>query len=87
MDPDVGAGLVLRADVDAGGLVVAHQDGGQAGGDPVVGERPYPLGHLRADLRGDGSAVEDAGGHGPGCYRLTTGAASDSVPRISATSQ
>ena len=29
-DPDVGARLVLGADVDARGLVVAHEDGGQA---------------------------------------------------------
>jgi hypothetical protein len=38
----------------------------------VVGERAHPLGYLRADLCGDGSSVEDAGGHGSGWYRVVT---------------
>ena len=74
-DPDVGAGLVLRPHVDARGLVVAHEDGGQAGGDAALGERAYPLAHLAADLRGDGFAVEDRRGHGRGSYRAAHGAA------------
>ena len=63
-DAHVGACLVLRAHVDARGLVVAHEDGGQARGHALVGERVHPLGYLRADLRGNGPAVQDPGGHG-----------------------
>ena len=62
-DPDVGARLVLGADVDARGLVVAHEDGGQARGHALLGERAYPLGYFRADVCGNGSAVQDPGGH------------------------
>ena len=64
-DPDVGRGLVLGADVDAGGLVVAHEDGGQARDHAPLLQALYPLGYLRADLGRDRLAVDDRGRHGP----------------------
>ena len=64
--------LCFWPDVDARGLVVAHEDGGQARRDAALGERAYPLAHLAADLRGDGLAVEDPRGHGGDTTRAQT---------------
>ena len=67
-DPDVGARLVLGADVDAGRLVVADQDGGQSGGHAALGERAHPIGDLGADLAGDRLPIQDASRHGAESY-------------------
>ena len=87
VDAHVRAGLVLGANVDARGLIVAHQDRGEARCHAVVGERLDSLGHLGADLGSDGAAVEDASGHGPGCYRLTTAARGRRCQEIGARNQ
>src|SRR5512139_3708408 len=64
-DPYLQAILALVGDIDLGGRVAADQDDREARG-------AFPLGFacvdtlldLLADLRGDGLAVDDLGGHG-----------------------
>jgi hypothetical protein len=62
-DPDLGACLVFRGDVDLRGGIVADEDRGEARGDAGGGERPDPPGDLRADLCGYRLAVDDLGAH------------------------
>ncbi len=57
-------GVALGADVGDGGGVFADEDKGEAGGDAALGEPAGALGHLSADLLGDGATVDDPGGHG-----------------------
>jgi hypothetical protein len=58
------AGPVLHADVDLARRVAAHQHGGQAGGDPVLGlQAGDVVGDAGTDLGRQGLAVEDACGH------------------------
>jgi hypothetical protein len=52
-DADLGAVLVLAADVRAAARVVADQDGAQSRDDPPLAQRGHPLGQLGLDrLRG-----------------------------------
>jgi len=63
-DPHLGAGPRLRGDVDPRSGVVAHQQGGEAGGTPVLLlEGGRPGGDFGANLIGDRLAGEDPG-HG-----------------------
>ena len=50
------------------GLVVTHQDGGQARGHATLGERAHPIGDLGTDLAGDRLPVQDASRHGAESY-------------------
>src|SRR5437867_3587487 len=68
VDPDLGAGLLLRRDVDLGGGVVPDQDGGQTGGDAMGTQGLDSIGHLGPDDGGDGLPVDDLGGHLGGSY-------------------
>ncbi len=71
--PDVGAGLVLRAEVDARGLVVTDEDRREPRLDAAVDERHHAVGDLGPDLRGDRLAVEDGRGHGRSSYPTALG--------------
>jgi hypothetical protein len=69
------AGLDLVAHIDLAGRVVPHQHHGQAGGHAFGLEREGALGHVGAQLAGEGVAVDQLGGHGEiinknGCWRL-----------------
>src|SRR5690606_27273264 len=61
--PRLLAGLPLHPDVDVAGRVVPDQDHRQPGDEPVPPQRLHLLGHLGADHRADGLAVDDARGH------------------------
>ena len=58
------AGGFLVADVDLAGRIVADQDDGQAGHDAgLSGEGRDIVRHLAANLLGQGSSIENLGGH------------------------
>ncbi len=62
-DADLGAVLVLGADVPVRAGVVADQHGAEAGRDAPRLQRRDPFGQLGLDGREGGLAVEDLGGH------------------------
>ena len=58
------AGGLLVADVDLAGRIVADQDDGQAGHDPGFERESRDIRrHLAANLLGQGSSIENLGGH------------------------
>ena len=58
--PHLAAGLLFAADIGLAGGVVAHQDGGQAGGNAgLLGKIGGLLGDFAADFRRQGLAVEN----------------------------
>src|SRR5262247_2544262 len=56
--------LAFGCDIDCARGIVADENDGNAGRDPVLGfEPPSFRGHTRAQSRRKRSAVDDAGGH------------------------
>ena len=63
-DAGFASGLLLASDVGGGGGVVAGEDDGEVW-DEAAGDHVVDLaGEGLSDVRGDGGAVDDVGGHG-----------------------
>ena len=64
LDADLGAVLVLGADVPVRARVVADQHGAEPGHDAALAQLGHPLGELGLDRLQRGGAVELLCGHG-----------------------